>query len=236
LLTPATGRICRSADERAARRQDAEATRKDLDAMRTRRPDDKRSGIASALLAGVLVSSAIAGVRTVSAGEAFDPPVSPLITFAPSLSNFAEPSMHGISRTFAPRWKASYALGRNEDTDLTAALVRYDQTLAYGTRSDAASRDSWRHFLGVEYQAGDGVSLLGGIAKSNGNASLAPTGYEKLRLNAGARWRGQSWGLDGAFSFIPTGASRYPGDSGYIPSAGGSGMTYLFSLTVSRRF
>ena len=149
--------------------------------------------------------------------------------------------IHGISRTIAPGWTASYGVGLAEETSLSSSYLRFDQTLAYGTRNDRTSRDNWRHFLGVEYSPVEHFSFLGGIAKASGitgyrGASTSPTGYERLRLNAGARWVGENWGLDGSFSFIPNGASRFPGDAGYIPGLGDSDPTFFFSLTVSRRF
>jgi hypothetical protein len=50
------------------------------------------------------------------------------------------------------------------------------------------------------------------------------------------RWSIGDWGVDGSFSFIPTGPSRFPGDAGYMPGMGGSDPTYFMSLSVSRRF
>lgn len=148
--------------------------------------------------------------------------------------------LHGITRNIAPRWKASYGLGLADQTDLTSTMLRFDQTLAYGTRSDSASRESWRHFLGLEYSPLPGFSLLGGVAKSTGRSgsrgSGLPTGYERLRLNAGARWASGDWGVESGFSFIPTGVGRIPGDAGYLPGMGNSSSTYLFSLTFTRRF
>jgi len=153
----------------------------------------------------------------------------------------AMPRIYGVAHSIAPRWKASYGLGRSDETALASAFFRLDEFLDKGGLHARGSRDNWRHFLGLEYAPMKGVSLLGGIAKSsgiNGNkgASLAPTGYERLRLNTGARWRGDHWGLDTGFAFIPTGANRVPGDAGFFPGMGGSGSTWLWSFTVSRRF
>lgn len=148
------------------------------------------------------------------------------------------PRIYGIAQPIAPRWKASYGLGRTDETALSSAFLRLDDFLDSGVLDSRGSRDNWRHFLGLEYAPMNGVVLLGGIAKSGGikNASITPTGYERLRLNTGARWRGDDWGLDGSFAFIPTGAGRVPGDAGFFPGMGGSGSTWLLSLTVSRRF
>ena len=82
---------------------------------------------------------------------------------------------------------------------------------------------------------------MGGIAKAGGlwggkGSSASPTGYEKLRLNAGARWRSENWGIDGTFAFIPTGAGRVPSDASFVPGGGGGGSTYFLSLSLSRRF
>jgi hypothetical protein len=148
--------------------------------------------------------------------------------------------LHGLTRVIAPHWKASYGLGLAEQTDLTSAMLRFDHTLAYGTRSDTVSRDHWRHFLGVEYTPAPGFSLIGGFAKSSGKSGGAssglPSGYERLRFNTGARWRSGDWGIESGFSFIPSGAGRLPGDAGYLPGMGSSSSTYLFSLSFSRRF
>ena len=149
--------------------------------------------------------------------------------------------LHGVTRALAPGWTASYGIGLADETALSWSYLRYDSTLSYGASGDAASRDNWRHFLGVEYAPVEGMTLLGGIAKAGGmtgnkGAGLSPTGYERLRLSTGARWRGESWGIDGTFSFIPTGATRVPGDAGFLPGMGNSEATYLFSLTISRRF
>lgn len=151
------------------------------------------------------------------------------------------PRIYGVAQPIAPRWKASYGLGREDETALASSFFRLDEFLDSGGLHARGSRENWRHFLGLEYAPMKGVSVLGGIAKSggiNGNkgASLAPTGYERLRLNAGARWRGDDWGLDTGFAFIPTGAVRVPGDAGFFPGMGGSGSTWLWSFTVSRRF
>lgn len=165
---------------------------------------------------------------------------SPFLASAPRQDELRDGSLiHGFSRSFAPRWKASYGLGLVEETNLTSSILRYDQTLGYGTRSDRAQRETWRHFLGVEYSPFRSFSVLGGIAKSGGNnrASFSPTGYEKLRINAGLRWSfAENWGVDGSFSFIPTGASRLPNDTFYVPGMGSSDPTYFLSLSVSRRF
>jgi len=153
----------------------------------------------------------------------------------------AMPRIYGVSHPLTPRWKASYGLGLADETALSSSFLRLDELLESGELDARGARENWRHFLGLEYAPFRGMALLGGIAKSggiNGNkgASLAPTGYERLRLNTGARWRGESWGLDGSFSFIPTGATRLPNDASFFPGMGGSGPTWLLSLTVSRRF
>jgi hypothetical protein len=156
------------------------------------------------------------------------------------------PTIYGTSRAVTRRLRATYGIGDADDTALSSAFLRLEEFRHRDEMEDRSSRDNWRHFLGVEYEPIHSFSLLGGIAKSsgvNGNKgiALAPTGYERLRLNTGARWRGDDfgfdgWGVDGSFSFIPTGATRVPGDAGFMPGMGDSGPTWLFSLTVSRRF
>jgi hypothetical protein len=151
------------------------------------------------------------------------------------------PRIYGVAQPIAPRWKASYGLGRTDETSVPSTFFRVDEFLDAGELDSRGSRDDWRHFLGLEYAPMQGVALLGGIAKAGGingskGASLAPSGYEKIRLNTGARWRGDDWGLDGGFAFIPEGTNRVPSDAGFFPGMGGGGPTWLLSLTVSRRF
>lgn len=150
----------------------------------------------------------------------------------------ASPPVYGLTRSLVPGLRATYGLGLAEETNLNAMFLRFDRMLLEADPADRSSRDLWRHFLGVEYAPANGVALLGGIAKSGGagGGNFSPTGYERLRLSTGARWRGEDWGLDGSFAFIPTGATRYPGDAGFLPGTGGSGSTWLLSLTISRRF
>lgn len=162
----------------------------------------------------------------------------------PPSSSLVPASIDSIRLPLAPdsKWKASYGLGRADETALTWQAQRFDQTLAFGTRHDGETRNEWRHFLGVEYAPVEGFSFLGGFAKAGGlwggkHGSTAPSGYEKLRFNAGARWRNEDWGVDGSFSFIPTGVGRAPSDASFFPGGGGGGgATYFLSLSVSRRF
>ena len=148
--------------------------------------------------------------------------------------------IHGFSRKISPRWTASYGYGLAEETDLTSSYLRYDHTLAYGTRTDRTSRENWRHFLGLEYSPIRNLSVLGGIAKSSGmtgsRTGFSPSGYERLRLNAGVRWTDDTWGVDAAFSFIPTGAGRVPGDAHHVPGMGNSEATYFGAVSIFRRF
>jgi hypothetical protein len=164
-----------------------------------------------------------------------------LVLAPPPSASLAPPAIEGFRLPLSSRWKASYGLGLADETALSWSLVRYDQTLAFGTRRDGERRDDWRHFLGLEFAPFDGFSFVGGIAKAGGlsgnkGSSASPTGYERLRLNAGARWHDEDWSVDGAFSFIPTGASRVPSDASFVPGTGGGGSTYFLSLSVSRRF
>lgn len=159
----------------------------------------------------------------------------------PPTANLVPPSIEGFRLPLSSRWKASYGLGLADETGLSWSAVRYDQTLAFGTRRDGETRNEWRHFFGLEYAPFGGFSFVGGIAKAGGlwggkGSSTSPTGYEKLRLNAGARWRGEDWGIDGSFAFIPTGAGRVPSDAAFVPGGGGGGATYFLSLSLSRRF
>jgi len=214
----------------------------DADGERTMRITPKKTGnpgSPSLIRAGLAAAALVMAVALPATAPAqnFIAPPSPVLAPAPS-----EPvEIRGVTHSFAPRWNASYGLGLADQTALSWDFLRYDQTLGYASGGNAMSRDNWRHFLGIEYKPVDSVALLGGIAKASGitgnkGASLSPTGYERLRLNVGARWRGESWGLDSSFCFIPTGATRFPGDSGYFPGIGDSAATYLFSITVSRRF
>jgi hypothetical protein len=156
------------------------------------------------------------------------------------------PAVYGTSRLLAPGWKATYGIGDADDTALYSTFLRLEEFRHRDELEGRMSRDNWRHFLGIEYEPVRSFALVGGIAKSSGvnspkGIALAPTGYERLRLNTGLRWRGDDWGFDGwgvdtSFSFIPTGATRVLGDSGFMPGMGDSGPTWLMSLTVSRRF
>ena len=156
------------------------------------------------------------------------------------------PAIYGTSRLLANGWKATYGIGDADDTALYSTFLRLEEFRHRDELEGRMSRDNWRHFLGVEYEPVRSFSLIGGIAKASGvsnskGIALAPTGYERLRLNTGLRWRGDDWGLEGwgvdtSFSFIPTGAVRVLGDSGFMPGMGDSGPTWLMSLTVSRRF
>jgi hypothetical protein len=156
------------------------------------------------------------------------------------------PAVYGMSRLLAPGWKATYGIGDANDTALYSTFLRLEEFRHRDELQDRFSRDNWRHFLGLEYEPVRSFAILGGIAKSSGvngkkGIALAPTGYERLRLNTGLRWRGDDsgfdgWGVDTSFSFIPTGAVRVLGDSGFMPGMGDSGPTWLMSLTVSRQF
>jgi hypothetical protein len=156
------------------------------------------------------------------------------------------PAVYGTSRLLAPGWRATYGIGDADDTALYSTFLRLEEFRHRDELEGRMSRDNWRHFLGIEYEPVRSFAFVGGIAKSSGvngrkGIALAPTGYERLRFNTGLRWRGDDWGFDGwgvdtSFSFIPTGATRVLGDSGFMPGMGDSGPTWLMSLTVSRRF
>jgi hypothetical protein len=183
-------------------------------------------------------AATIAAAQDATIASAQGMPVAPAMVAGP---DFAMPLIYGVSRPFAPRWKATYGLGFADETTLWSSFLKLDELRASDELSDRNSRDNWRHFLGLQYNAGRGFSLQGGVAKSSGmngarGATLYPTGYEKLRLSTGARWRGDSWGLDGSFSYIPTGATRLPGDASFVPGMGSSGPTWLFALSISRTF
>lgn len=201
-----------------------------------RSPSGRRSFAPVAVVALMV----IAALAALPASQARAEEMAVLLSPPPSAS-LAPAAIEGIRLPLSSRWKASYGLGLAADTGLTWTTARFDQSLAFGTRHDGAVREDWRHFLGLEYEAVDGFSVMGGIAKAGGLSggkanSTSPTGYERLRLNAGARWRGEAWGIDGSFSFIPTGAARVPSDASFLPGTGGGGSTYYLSLTVSRRF
>lgn len=189
------------------------------------------------LLAVVVACGCVA--LAVRPGSAFAEDVRslPVVQFSGITS--ASPPVYGFTRSLVPGLRATYGLGLADETNLNAMFLRFDRVLLEADPADRSSRDRWRHFLGVEFVPTDGVALLGGIAKAGGagGGNFSPTGYERLRLSTGARWRGEDWGLDSSFAFIPTGATRYPGDAGFLPgTGGGSGSTWLLSLTVSRRF
>src|SRR5690349_13282108 len=112
------------------------------------------------------------------------------------------PAIYGTSRLLAPGWKATYGIGDADDTALYSTFLRLEEFRHRDELEGRMSRDNWRHFLGIEYEPVRSFSLIGGIAKSSGvtnskGIALAPTGYERLRLNTGLRWRGDDWGLEG---------------------------------------
>lgn len=151
------------------------------------------------------------------------------------------PAIYAMTHALGSGWKASYGLGLAEHAALAAAFAHFDETFADDALSPRRWQDNWRHYLGLEFEPVDGLTLLAGILKAGTisgtkGSALAPTGYERLRLNTGARWRNEDWGLDGSFCFIPSGAERMPADAGVLPGTGDSGPTWLFSLTLSRRF
>lgn len=192
------------------------------------------AAILPSLLGAMLAIASAASAQ--QAASDFAPILSP-----PPSANLLSPAVEGFRLPLSERWKASYGLGLADDTGLTWQAQRFDQTLAFGTRHDGETRNDWRHFLGLEYAPFEGFSFLGGLAKAGGlwggkGSSTSPSGYEKLRLNAGARWRGEDWGVDGSFAFIPTGVSRVPSDAAFFPGGGGGGATWFLSLSISRRF
>ena len=191
-------------------------------------------------LLGAMLAVAVPGAFAQSISQGVTQDIAPILSPPPSAS-LVPPSIEGIRLPLTSRWRASYGLGLADETGLTWSAMHFDQTLAFGTRSDGESRNEWRHFFGLEYAPFGGFSFIGGIAKAGGiwggkGTSTAPTGYEKLRLSAGARWRGEDWGVDGSFAFIPTGAGRMPSDASFVPGGGGGDATYFLSLSVSRRF
>lgn len=148
----------------------------------------------------------------------------------------------GAASPLARDWKATWGLllrgvddiGGPGWSALLADRVWYETDAR--RRRDPAS---WRHFLGVEYTGVERFTLLGGVARSGWNrgGGPAPTGYDGLRLNLGARWRGETWGFESHAAWIPGGVRRAPDDASFLPGHGsGSGSAYLLSLTLSARF
>ena len=201
------------------------------------RSASRLAAIAAALACGLSVLVAVEAPAQQFSAE------TPAISTLPLLydTGAGMPRVYGVTRPLAPGWKASYGLGLADETALSTAFLRLDELFDSGELDARGSRENWRHFLGLEFAPMNGVALLGGIARAGGvnghkGAALAPTGYERLRLSTGARWRGDQWGLDGSFAFIPTGVDHAPNDAGFFPGMGDSGPTWLLSLTVSRRF
>lgn len=169
-------------------------------------------------------------------GAAPDPGIAVNIVRGPDL---AMPFAYGASQPLADRWAATYGIGLADETSLSNAFLKFDRLFVGDPSSDRNSRDNWRHFLGLQFDAGDGFLIHGGAAKSSGVSGsrfVSPSGYERLRLSSGARWTGRNWGLDGSFSFIPTGATRLPGDAAFMPGMGSSNATWLFAFSVVRWF
>jgi hypothetical protein len=192
----------------------------------------------------VLLACVVAGLPVRVLGQVGSGPPPSILSLSYSYTPSADTEAAGIrlvSREFAPRWTASYGMAPADQTSLTWAYLRYDSSRAFGTSNDASSRDRWRQFLGVQYAAGDDVTLAGGIARAAGvpgvkASGLWPSGYERMRLSTSARWLREPWALDGTFSFIPAGASRVPGDASFVPGANDSSATYFVAVTISLQF
>lgn len=208
--------------------------------MRTRQNPGVNNVLRRAILAVCSFALVSLGWTTHAAAQGLGlPSATPGATSVISGPDVATPFLYGVSRAFAPRLQAIYGLGLADETSLSNAFLRLDEQFAIDPLSDRYSRDNWRHFLGMQLDAGDGFLLHGGVAKSSGvsgNRFVYPTGYERLRLSTGARWKGEDWGLDSSFSFIPTGATRVPGDAGFVPGMGQSEATWLFAFSVVRWF
>jgi hypothetical protein len=148
----------------------------------------------------------------------------------------------GVARPLTSVWRASWGvLLPGDEGPVVPGWDAFHVDLA---RHEAKLRrrrnpENWRHFLGLEYTGVDGVTLLGGVAKSGWNrgGGPTPTGYEGVRLNVGARWRGKVWGVESHFAWIPGGADGVPRDAFFMPnSRDDSGPAYLMSLTLTARF
>lgn len=148
----------------------------------------------------------------------------------------------GVARPLFPDWNASLGLildgtdGIGEPGWSALHVDRLSGEDELRRRRDPAN---WRHFLGVEYTGVQDFTFLGGVARSGWNrgGGPTPTGYEGVRMNVGARWRGETWGFESHFAWIPGGAKGAPDDASFFPGhEDGSGPDFLLSLTLTARF
>lgn len=148
----------------------------------------------------------------------------------------------GITRLLTTGWKASYGVRFTDTSVLSKSYIRYSQTSSANTAYLHGARDEWRHALGLEYGWSENVTVLGGVSKANGIVSsrgISPSSYDSKdwRLNTGLRWKGETWGLDGSFSYIFAGTRHVSAEDALVfPGKYESKPAYLLAVMVTRKF
>jgi len=148
----------------------------------------------------------------------------------------------GITRVLATDWKASYGVRFVDTSVLSKSTIRYSETPSANTAYLHGARDEWRHALGLEYGWSESVTVLGGVSKANGIVSsrgISPSSYDSKdwRLNTGLRWKGETWAIDGTFSYIFAGTRHVSAEDALVfPGKYESKPAYLLSVMVTKKF
>ncbi len=148
----------------------------------------------------------------------------------------------GVTRALATNWKASYGFRFADTSVLAKSYLRFEETPSANTAFLHGARDEWRHAFGLAYRARESLTLYGGFSKANGIVSskgVSPSSYDSRdwRLSTGARWRGDSWTIDGAFGYVFAGSRRVSsGDALVFPGRYEAKPAYLLSIMVTKDF
>ena len=148
----------------------------------------------------------------------------------------------GITREIATRWEVSYGLRFTDTSVLAKSYLHFEETPSANMAYLPGARDEWRHGLGLQYGWSESVTLLGGVAKANGiinSRGTNPASYDSKdwRLNAGLRWRGEIWAVDGGFSYIFADSRHVSADDALVfPGKYDSKPAYLLSVMVTKKF
>jgi long-subunit fatty acid transport protein len=148
----------------------------------------------------------------------------------------------GVTRMLTAGWKASYGLRFVDSSVLSHSYVHYSQTPSANTAYLHGARDEWKHALGLEYAWSESVTVLSGFSKANGIVSdrgTSPSSYDSKdwRLNTGIRWKGETWAIDSAFSYIFAGSRMISAEEALV--LGGkyeSKPAYLLSVMITKKF
>lgn len=148
----------------------------------------------------------------------------------------------GITRALFERWRMSYSLRFIDTSVLSSSWIRFEDTPSANMPYLPDARDEWRHSVGVEYRWSDRVRLLGSFVAANsivGEQGVSPSSYDckDLRLNAGTRWDGENWTVDGTFGYIFGGVRHIDASEALVfPGNYDSKPAYLLLLTVTKKY